>query len=304
MGLGITFFLLIPIPFYFMLRGLRGWWKAGPSLVIASPVVFIIALWELMNRSSGDFQIIEIFGVWALLYFLGLLVTSFGVYSRGKEFNYRGLMTGGIIMVLGSFTSFLPVLMLIGSGIALLSLPQAVQPSKLRYGDLLKLDAVNQIHFADREGIKRIAKRGAFFLSTVLSLLMVGFGILGLFSIASYFAFPFMNSMAGIPDIYLILLALLVFLPLLISGISMYYNRGVETVLLVPWSEVKDIVVTQVFTYQRVSLFPAVTRGVYSQEVGRVVIITRDGRTIDIGNVISPYQKVKYLKVKYGIGSH
>ena len=97
----------------------------------------------------------------------------------------------------------------------------------------------------------------------------------------------------------------LVIVGALAFGIAMLIKLGKEVnitklvgVLLVPWSQVRAILVTNV---RQVSTPYIMSESFISQEVGDWHVFTWDGREIVIPNVSDPYNKLNYIKTRFNL---
>jgi len=97
----------------------------------------------------------------------------------------------------------------------------------------------------------------------------------------------------------------------IIGGLSLYLLRkyskkqkgGIEGDLVVPWSQVRAIVVTNV-RQENVANRPSFVLNVISptyKEIGDWHVLTVDGRDITILDVDDPINKLNYVKVKFNL---
>ncbi|MFP3203410.1 MAG: conjugal transfer protein [Sulfolobus sp.] len=97
----------------------------------------------------------------------------------------------------------------------------------------------------------------------------------------------------------------------IIDGLSLYLLRkyskkqkgGIEGDLVVPWSQVRAIVVTNV-RQENVANRPSFVLNIISptyKEIGDWHALTVDGRDITILDVDDPINKLNYVKVKFNL---
>ena len=73
-------------------------------------------------------------------------------------------------------------------------------------------------------------------------------------------------------------------------------KKTIPTELVVPWSQVKNIMVTNIRQINTGTILNPIYR-----EVGEWHVLTTDGRDITIPEVDDPYDKLDYVKNKFGL---
>ena len=114
-----------------------------------------------------------------------------------------------------------------------------------------------------------------------------------------------MTSPAGLLEDVIVLGVWLAIVGALTFGVVMLIKLGKEVnitklvgVLLIPWSQVRAILVTNV---RQVSSPYLMSGSFISQEVGDWHVFTWDGREIVIPNVSDPYNKLNYVKTRFNL---
>ncbi|MCY0858861.1 MAG: hypothetical protein OWQ54_00355 [Sulfolobaceae archaeon] len=308
--IGIIAYFLLLIPLINLLRGLSGAWKVGPSIMVISIAAFAYVLYyffktsSALNNSSTQQQSLHIilnnlliFGLWFLLYVLGLLITSLGIISVGKKYQLKGLINSGYLMLVGAFTSFLPVLIIASSFMGYLTTPKIIAAGNYKVVRARDVDndMLNNVYVAGAEGIFRIKNRFSLFLRLFaigfLAFVAIYQGFLGLAG-STMIAYQ-----TGVPLPILIATYATILVGAGAGAYYLYKNTELELQLEIPWERIKKIIIVNEHTVSRFRLF-------FSSEsytVGDFRLFLDDGSEFIIRNVADPYNKLNYLKTKYNL---
>jgi hypothetical protein len=164
--------------------------------------------------------------------------------------------------------------------------------------------AIDGIYVINRK--KLLTKYGP---RVILAHMLGGFGALIFFSgilvaLNPYTQVTGLTSLGGV-------------IAMLIGGLMLYFARkytkkldvkvdaekGLEGELVIPWKEVKTIVVTNV-RKENVANRPSLILNTISptyKEIGDWHVLTTDGRDITIPFVDDPYNKLEYVKRRFGL---
>ncbi len=249
------------------------------------------------SNTSAQLTWLYSLGAWIAIYVAGMAITSLGLVDAGKEYQIDGLEDSGYLMLVGTFTSFLPVLIVAASFMGYMASPGLPTnfgtPYKVVSLRKLGYDLLSNSYAAGEYGIYAIKNKASIVLRLTAFYMLILFGVFS--GIGALFTAQNGYYAGANPLDYAIA-------TLVMWGLAafLYLTNKAKLQLVIPWSSIRNITVIneRSVSYFSLAIFrPSVV--IYS--VGDFVVFLNDGGYMTITKVYDPYNKLNYLRNRYNL---